>query len=122
MVGDDAMDNGGGRVVRGAKLDDGNGLRAALKLLGRGRKLRAALKLLGRGRKLRPAAEPSGSDEAFCCDNGGTDKTGRWEAPALSLPSIYQDGRWNRGAVSGNRWGIKRFAMMTSEDFGITMH
>ena len=58
VVGDDAMDNGGGWIVRGAKLYDGNGLRAALKLL-------------GRGRKLRPAAEPSGSGEAFCCDNGG---------------------------------------------------
>ena len=58
VAGDDAMDNDGGRIDRGAKLDDGDGLRAALKLL-------------ERGRKLRPAAEPSGSDEPFCCDNGG---------------------------------------------------
>ena len=38
---------------------------------------------------------------------GGTDETGRWPVSALSLPPIYQDGRWNRGAVSGNRLGIK---------------
>ena len=50
VVDDDAVVNGGGRIDRGARLDDGNDLWAALKLL-------------GRGRKVRPAAEPSGGDK-----------------------------------------------------------
>ena len=50
MVDDDAVVNGGGRIGRGAKLDDGEGLWAAPKLL-------------GRRRKVRSAAEPSGGDE-----------------------------------------------------------
>ena len=58
VVGDGAMDNNGGRIDQGAKLDDGDGLRAALELL-------------ERGRRLRPAAKPSGSGAVFCCDNGG---------------------------------------------------
>ena len=50
VVDDDAMVNGGGRIVRGARLDDGEDLLAAPELL-------------GRRRKVRLAAEPSGGDE-----------------------------------------------------------
>ena len=48
MVGDDAMDNDGGRIVRGAKLDDGNGLRAALKLLETGAEVATGGRALGK--------------------------------------------------------------------------